>query len=370
MRCTRRSSIAASAVFTLLSGCAAETVRQGVAAPPKIAPQSATMPQVEAASRLDLRIEPFADFYFRVRAQAAGIVDPDPDLEPVVKAWLPVQQEIGAFGGFWRFDLAGLLSGSVAEFRGWFAEAPETVPSRAGGTIPIRGPGLAMAAAMEKVWPHYLERQWPAREQQLRAVLEQLNREFLPDHERALRYMLDALAIPDPEVEVAMTLVIDTHPPGASTYRSRGGPVAVLSIADLLGEGRFSDLEETLLHETCHALDGASRGEEDAFNALRRRLVARGLERGDRRLRDIPHLIMFVQSEATMRRLYDAEHVAYGDTQRGNIAPLYERSGEAAVVVRRLWNAYLDGVLGREEALDAIVDELLGDGSVETLDER
>ena len=62
-----------------------------------------------------------------------------------------------------------------------------------------------------------------------------------------------------------------------------------------------------------------------------------------------------------MRRLYDPRHVAYGDTRRGDIAPLYERSGEAAVVVRRLWNAHLDGALGRDEALQAIVDQLLGD---------
>ena len=52
---------------------------------------------------------------------------------------------------------------------------------------------------------------------------------------------------------------------------------------------------------------------------------------------------MFVQAEETMKRLYDADHVAYGDTQRGDIAPLYERAGKAAVIVRRVWGEYLDG---------------------------
>ncbi len=103
---------------------------------------------------------------------------------------------------------------------------------------------------------------------------------------------------------------------------------------------------------------GRARG---AFSVLRRRLAERGLGGRDRRLHDIPHLLMFVQAEATMRRLYDPQHVAYGDTRRGDIAPLYERSGEAAVVVRRLWNAHLDGALSRDEALEGIVDELLGD---------
>ena len=366
MRYTSGSSIAAAVASIVLSGCAAETARRDVAAPPP----AAVSPAPEAASSLALRVEPFADFYFRVRAQAAGVVEPDPDLQPIVEAWLPVQQEIGTFGGFWRFDLAGLGSTSVEEFRGWFADAPETVPSRAGGTIPIRSPGLAMAAAMEAAWPRFVGRSWPERERRLRAVMERLEREFVPGHRRALRYMLDSLAISDPEVAVAMTLVIDSHPPGASTYRSRSGPVAVLSIADLLGEGRFSDLEETLLHETCHALDIASRGDQDVFSVLRRKLSERGLADGDRRLHDIPHLLMFVQAEATMRRLYDAQHVAYGDTQRGDIAPLYERSGEAAVVVRRLWKAHLDGGLGRDEALERIVDEVLGEGPEPASGER
>lgn len=375
MRYSSRSSIVAAVAFTVLSGCAAETARRSVAPPPvTVSPATvapATVPPApETASSLALRVEPFADFYFQVRAQAAGVVEPDPDLERVVEAWLPVQQEIGAFGGFWRFDLAGLGSTSVEEFRGSFADAPETVPSRAGGTIPIRGPGLAMAAAMEEAWPRFVERHWPERERRLRAVVGRLERDFLPGHRRALRHMLDSLAIADPEVTVAMTLVIESHPPGASTYRSRSGPVAALSIADLLGEGRFSDLEETLLHETCHALDGASRGDQDVFSVLRRRLAGRGLDGGDRRLHDIPHMLMFVQAEATMRRIYDAQHVAYGDTRRGDIAPLYERSGEAAVVVRRLWNAHLDGALGRDEALEGIVDELVGDDSEPAFGER
>jgi hypothetical protein len=135
-----------------------------------------------------------------------------------------------------------------------------------------------------------------------------------------------------------------------------GSPAAT---TDLLGEGRFSDLEETILHETCHALDLASEGDDDAFTVLRRKLQERGVESRDPRLHDIPHLVMFAQAENTMRRLYDPDHLAYGDTQCGDIAPLYERSGKVAEVVRRLWWEYLDGEIARLEALDRIVDELV-----------
>ncbi len=251
------------------------------------------------------------------------------------------------------------LSRTPDELAEHFVDAAETVERRGGGEVPIRGPGLAMAETMKGVWPHFRDERWPERRARLEGVLERLEREFLPKHRQALRHMLDSLGIPDPEIEVPTVLVHEVHPPGASTYRSRTGPIAVLSVNDLQGEGRFSDLEETLLHETCHALDLASKTDRDAFSVLRDLLRGQGVAGRDRRLHDIPHLVMFAQAENTMRRLYDPEHVAYGDSSRGDIAPLYERSGEEAVVVRRVWSEYLDGNLTRETALRTIVDELI-----------
>lgn len=311
-----------------------------------------------AKTGLKLIVEPFADFYFLVRAEAAGVVEAEPELQPIIDAWMPVQDEIGTFGGFWRFDLGGLGSKSPAEFANWFEDFPDELPGRAGGVIPIRVAGLAMAEAMKTSWPQFRDERWPGRKTKLESAVERLDKEFMPKHRQALRYMLDSLGIADPEIEVPMHLVLEAHPPGASTYRGSSGPVAVLSINDLLAEGRFSDLEETLLHETCHALDLASEGETDVFTVLRRMLRDSGMNERDQRLHDIPHLVMFVQAENTMRRLYDPNHVAYGDTWRGDIAPLYERSGEAAVAVRRAWSDFLDGEKSRQEALAEIVETL------------
>ena len=320
-----------------------------------------TEPARPTQTGLRLEVEPFTDFYFLVRAQAGGVVEAEPELQPIIDAWMPVQNEIGSFGGFWPFDLAGLESTSPSEFAEWFGELEESVPSRAGGTIPIRGPGLAMARAMEMAWPDFRDRRWPERENQLEQAVARLEREFMPRHREALRHMLDSLAIADPKIEVPTYLALEVHAPGASTYRTRSGPIVVLSTNDLLGEGRFSDLAETILHETCHALDLASEGEDDAFSVLRAMLQQRGVGERDRRLHDIPHLVMFAQAENTMRRLYDPNHIAYGDTWRGDIAPLYERSGEAAVVVREYWSNYLDGALSLDEALTGIVDDLIED---------
>ena len=61
---------------------------------------------------------------------------------------------------------------------------------------------------------------------------------------------------------------------------------------------------------------------------------------------------MFVQAAETMRRLYNPDHVAYGDVA----TDLYKRSGDAAVVELDIWPRYLDGEFERDEALKRIVD--------------
>lgn len=311
-----------------------------------------------AVTSLDLRVEPFTDFYFWTRAQAAGVVEIEPPFQPIIDAWMPVQEQIGTFGGFWRFDLAGMIATSPDEFGAWFDERDETIPSRSGGQIPIRGPGKAMAAAMVPVWPEYLERHWPERRNLLMEAKERLDREFMPEHRRALHYMLTSLAIEDPEIDLPAFLALDIHPPGASTFRTNDGAAAILSTRELLSEGRFSDLAETVLHESTHALDVASRGDQDAFTVLRAKLEERGIGREDPRYRSVPHLIMFVQSEETMRRVYDPGHLAYGDTQRGDIAPLYQRNGQAAVIVRREWRRHLDGEIDLDTALERIAEQV------------
>ena len=170
-----RDLVAAAAFVLLLGACTGDSP-----GPLDEEDHSSTPPLEaigpESASRIDLIVEPFADFYFRVRAQAADVVDGDPSLEPVVAAWMPVQREIGSFGGFWRFDLAGLLTKSPQEFNDWFADYPETVPSRRGGTIPIKGAGVAMAEAMEGSWPQFVESDWPLRRERIEDIREPSSR--------------------------------------------------------------------------------------------------------------------------------------------------------------------------------------------------
>jgi hypothetical protein len=54
-----------------------------------------------------------------------------------------------------------------------------------------------------------------------------------------------------------------------------------------------------------------------------------------------------------MRRLFNPEHVAHGDA-----TGLYERTGSAVVVERRIWPRHLDGEMTRDEAMRVIIAEL------------
>jgi len=96
-----------------------------------------------------------------------------------------------------------------------------------------------------------------------------------------------------------------------------------------------------------------TRDSGNAFATLRKLLEARGLSRSDDAYHTIPHTLMFVQAEETMRRLFNPDHVAYGDA-----TSLYERTGVTAVVEREIWPRFLDGELTREKTLREIVETL------------
>lgn len=305
-----------------------------------------------SVSRLDLRLDPLVELYFTVRAQAARKdAPPLAGQEAAVEAARRIQKSLGSFGGWGPLD-SHVLSGIDAATLKLRFESLEDPMQRFGREVSVRDDAVALAKALEALAPGFTETLWPERRKTLEAARERLGTTFLPEHRRALAFMLQSLGIDDPGIEVPVYLVTECHPPGASTYHlSEGEPASVVSLAPLQGPGL---LEETILHESTHALDLASQGKGSAFETLRDLLGERGVERRDRRYQDVPHVLMFVQAEATMRRIYDPDHVGYGAA-----TDLYQRFGEAAEVERRIWPKYLDGQLERDEALRQIVDELV-----------
>jgi hypothetical protein len=302
------------------------------------------------ATRLALRVDPLAELYFATRAAAAE-APASTEEGAAVAAARRVQTALGAFGGWGPLDAQVFTASDPAALLAGFEALPETMRRR-GSEIAIRTDAIAWARALEAGWPEFVARRWPARRAELAALVVGLERDFLPAHGRALRFMMDSLGIRDPAVEVPVVLVTACHPPGASTYYlDDGSPASVVGAPALAARGQ---LAETILHEATHGLDIASGETGSAFATLRDLLAQRGLGPRDRLFHDIPHALMFVQAAETMRRVYDPEHVPYGES-----SGVYARFGRVAEVERRIWPLHLDAEIERDEALRRIVDELV-----------
>jgi hypothetical protein len=331
---------------------AGQATAQQEALPSDTAPSDAAASDLGAATRLRLELDPLVELYFSVRAQAARTgAAPLPGQEAAVGATRRIQESLGAWGGWGPLDAALLDKPSASELLQRFEELPEPM-QRAGREVSVRDDAIALARALAEHLPVFTETLWPTRRQQLETVVERLRSSFVPEHQRALAFMMRSLRIADPTIEVPVFLVTECHPPGASTYYlGDGEPASVLGLSSLEGKGL---LEETILHEATHALDIASQGQGSVFETLREQLLERGVARRDVLFQDIPHTLMFVQAEETMRRIYDPQHLGYG-----NATDLYERLGNTAQVERRIWPLVLDGQIETDAALRQIVDALV-----------
>ena len=307
--------------------------------------------QVTGGTSLELRISPLVELYYYIRAQAAEVdVESAPGYEAAVDAARAIQGSMGSFGGWGPLDSQVFTAADAQDLLQGFAELPEPY-ARHGREISIRDDAMRLATAIHELMPDFTRVLWPARKAELDRRIAYLQTDFMPEHQEALVFMMQSLAIPDPEITVPVFLVNATNPPGAMTYYLRGGaPVCVIDV-NVGGVGEL--LLETILHESCHTLDLASRDTGSAFATLRTLLEERGLSRNDEAYNTVPHTLMFVQAEETMRRLFNPDHLAYGD-----VTDLYDRTGVTAVVEREIWPRYLDGELTRDEALLKIVETL------------
>jgi hypothetical protein len=308
-------------------------------------------PTAAEGTGLELRIDPLVDLYFFVRAQAADRgAAPVPGHDEAVAAARAIQQTMGGWGGWGPLDSQVFVAADAEALRQGFAELPEPYRRR-GRQISIRDDAVRLAAALIELVPSFEETLWPVHKTMLDARVSFLESTLMPTHREALAFMMESLGIADPETTVPVFLVTRTNPPGAMTYYLRGGAPAC--VVDVTASGGDDLLLETVLHETSHTLDMASKETDSAFATLRNLLAERGLSRDDSAFHTVPHTLMFVQAEETMRRLYNPEHVAYGDA-----TDLYQRTGVAATVQRDIWPRYLDGELTRDEALRRIVETL------------
>lgn len=324
-----------------------------LASPPQ-APEAATAAE---RSRLVLQASPIIDLYFRVRAWAVAPDAPIPAAYvPAVEAARALDRELGGLALAWG-PLEGLLLGcnSAGDLEQAFARAPEQLALRGGQTVNLRAGGLRIAQALAAAEAEFLGRPaaaepslWQEDQERIAAARARWDAQVAAQAADLLAGHLGSLAIADPKLEVPVYLVAQAPAPGAITHRS--GPrrgVCFVAVEGAAG----SQLFEIVLHEATHAFDLAA-GDASAFAELRRALEQAGIDPRDRRHRDLPHTLMFVQSAASIRRFIDPAHRDYGE-----VSGYYAKLGPGAELVRRRWGEHAEGKRTLAEAIAAIAGE-------------
>ena len=303
----------------------------------------------QTETRLELRAAPLPDLYFGIRALAASKAPVTHAYQGAVQAAQALHATFGSFGSIGAVDSYTFIASTPSEFTSYVSELPDPMQNF-GREVSARDDAVQLGKAMEQLWDEFQANGWSEHNKEISSVIARLDSDFFGKHQEALGYMLESLGINDPDITVPLYLVTHANPPGAMAYYLRDGPAVIL---DIQQSGTDALLQEIILHETCHTLDQASNDPDNAFATFRSLLEERGISQRDRRYRSIPHLLMFVQAEETMRRIYNPQHQAYGDAKG-----VYERSNAVAPVLRKHWRAFLDGNTTRAEALQRIVSEL------------
>jgi hypothetical protein len=308
------------------------------------APGPAPRPQEAAPSpaRIEFRWSPAIDLYFHVRVAESAANEAS--LAPAARLARALDQTLGGMALAWG-PLDGLLAGceSVAQLRAAFERAPEALNLRGGTFVDLRRRALELATALAPAEAAFAEA-WKTREPRLRAV-RALWEERVGAKERALLdFHLASLGLADPGLVLPVVLVGEAPWPGAFTVldEQRRG---VSFVAADAAEGSL--LLEIILHDT-HSLDVAA-GDRSALGELRAQL---GSSATDERRPDPAHVLMFVQSAESIRRVIDPAHRDYGEVEQ-----VYGRLGDAATL-RGLWSDHLEGRLSRAEALALYVEGL------------
>ncbi|MCB1032984.1 MAG: hypothetical protein KDD47_04020, partial [Acidobacteria bacterium] len=304
---------------------------------------------VTVASGLDFRISPCLNFYFYLRSLAAAEEEAagPPEIRAAVAAMRQIQEELGkGLLGWESFDEAARECTSVADLARRLGEVPDPVELFGGREVSLRERTLALGQALVAAENVYAAEIWPQQEPGIREAVERLRADLLPRLPEALAYHFRSLSLPDPKAELPVYFVHEIPWPGAVTQAVGGGAACFLGTSSLAPDM----LLETVLHESTHGFLSLDRGGSTVTDTLRGRLREEaGLSFRDRRLRDIPHTLMFVQSGETVRRILDPQHVHYGEKET-----YYDRVPLAREELS-IWVDHLDGKLSREQALDRLV---------------
>lgn len=304
-------------------------------------------PQIE----ITFVIEPLTDLFMLVRSLAE-----QPDAEVPEEMQRAVEIARGLQGDLrhpraWT-QLTAALDGCkdsdelVARYEALPAEMH--TPGR-DEPVALRERAGAFADALREAEPFFREAHW----KQHKALLEQAAselRELLDGEARSWdQYVLEHLQMKNPQHSVNVLLTVDGPHPGAVTYRNaRGKVVCFVALSSSKGTQRL----ETVIHEVIHAFDATTTDEPTALTQMRSALRDEGIRWTDPFMRDLPHVLIFLQAAHTVRALVDPEHEDYGIS-----SGVYEWMGEPATIAQQRWNDYIRGERDLPATIELIVNE-------------
>jgi hypothetical protein len=317
-----------SAAFSVTSSQSAPDVQQGA-----------------KKRRLEFRVNPFADLYFYVYRFSSGSEKP-PDIEgilPAVEAARKTPMILTLVDQI-AFEFENAAAAETA-----FKQAPETYKTSKGEMVALREKVVPLGQSFVAFEKTFTEKLWPQHKVRLDEAAAQLERTLGRKEHECFDHFTRHLGMAEAEATVPVYLVLETPWPGGFTVWGKDKTKGVSAISVATFEG--PDLFTVVLHEAIHALDLETKGKGNVLVELRARLLRAGFKEDDLVVKHGPHMLVFIQSSETVRRLLDPSYEPY---TKG----VFTRPGLQTLVKVELpiWTAYLDGKISREQAIDQMVE--------------
>lgn len=305
-------------------------------------------PAGAALTSLDLRSSPAIDLWFYVRNLAVppAIPPDDPGVRAAVGECARLEETLGGSAAWGLVEGALVDRRTMADVRRSCEGFPESY-RQGSRTLPLKDATLRFADQLIAAEPWFRRQVWPRHEKRLAAARAGIEEVLVPGERVWQSEMLTRLDLERPDGPVTVYLVVDAPSPRGFTRVDREGrPVCFVSVADTKG----TELAEMPVHEMIHALDATQGTRRGALRELRLKLGAAGLSPTSREGWEAVHILMFIQSGETIRRVIDNRHHHFGEW-----FGTYSRSPKSAPLLYGWWQKYLKGTIGREEALDGFV---------------
>lgn len=276
--------------------------------------------------QIKIETSPFLSVYFAGRAGS-------PKLPASVSAAGTAVSSAGE--GLMRaalVDARAVSCSTAEEFGAICAEMPES----------LGVPAKAYADALKQLSPGDIKKFGELDSSKLTAAARQTEEEFRKNA-GLLSNAGKSLGFKQTDSKVRIIFVPSAPAPHAVTYRSFNGPVSVVAVDSFSG----SQLTESVLHESLHALDIQNQNEESVIVQLKKSLQGHDVKGSSEAI----HAVIFATAEFWIKKS-NPNHKAYGDSGA------YNRMSPGGRGVLSTWKDCLSGKIERKQALKMITDSV------------